>query len=127
MIRNKPRPNIGIAIKNTMARSLLIVKVKIKAVSNMTGERTKGRIPLEMAVCKMVTSLVKRVIKELVEKWSVFAKENSCTFLNSSFRNSAPNPCPAVAANRAYSTPKTSASNAHAIILEPCNKIYVLS
>ena len=77
MIRNKPRPNIGIAIKNTMARSLLIVKVKIKAVSNMTGERTKGRIPLEMAVCKMVTSLVKRVIKELVEKWSVFAKENS--------------------------------------------------
>lgn len=67
----------SMGMANRMDRSLLIVKVKIKAVSNMTGERTKGRIPLEMAVCKMVTSLVKRVIKELVEKWSVFAKENS--------------------------------------------------
>ena len=42
--------------------------VKNNAVISMTGERTIGRIPLDTAVCNMVTSLVKRVIKLDVEK-----------------------------------------------------------
>ena len=66
--KNKLIPKTGIAIKNTIVSFALIENVKNNAVISMTGERTIGRIPLDTAVCNMVTSLVKRVIKLDVEK-----------------------------------------------------------
>ena len=65
---NNPTANIGITIKNTNAKFALIVKVKNNAINNINGDLTSGLIPLLIAVCKTVTSLVKRVIKDEVEK-----------------------------------------------------------
>ena len=67
-ITNSAIPKTGIAIKKTTASWALMVKVSTSAVSSITGDRTIGRTPLLIAVCKIVTSLVSLVISEDVEK-----------------------------------------------------------
>ena len=67
-ITKSPQANIGVTTTNTIVNSGLIVKVKNNAINNITGARTSGRIPLLIAVCRIVTSLVNRVIKDDVEK-----------------------------------------------------------
>ena len=46
----------------------------------MTGERKAGRMPVATEFCMVVTSLVRRVTREELLKWSVLAKENCCSF-----------------------------------------------
>ena len=46
----------------------------------MTGERKAGRMPVATEFCIVVTSLVRRVTREELLKWSVLAKENCCSF-----------------------------------------------
>ena len=56
----------------------------------MTGDRKAGRMPAATEFCMVVTSLVRRVTREELLKWSVLAKENCCSFANSALRISAP-------------------------------------
>ena len=71
------------------------------AVSIMTGERKAGRMPVATEFCMVVTSLVRRVTREELLKWSVLAKENCCSLANSALRISAPSPWPHRAENMA--------------------------
>ena len=71
------------------------------AVSIITGERNPGRMPVEREFCMVVTSLVSLVTGDELLKWSVFAKENCCSFANSALRISAPTPWPHRAENMA--------------------------
>lgn len=66
---------------------------------SMTGLRTNGRIPLLIAFCSTVMSLVRRVMRDEVLKWSRFRKEKPWTLRNSALRSSAPKPWPAKAAS----------------------------
>ena len=49
------------------------------AVISMTGARTHMRMPMNSVICTEATSLVRRVIRDAVEKCSILAKENRCT------------------------------------------------
>ena len=51
----------------------------------------------------VVTSLVSLVTRDELLKWSVFAKENCCSFANSALRISAPTPWPHRAENMGVS------------------------
>lgn len=70
-------PKIGAATKKTIASLGLIKKEAVMAVSIMIGERSPGLSPVATEFWMAVTSPVRRVTREEVVKWSVFAKENS--------------------------------------------------
>ena len=55
-------------VKIDGVKSLLIMIAMPKAVTSINGALTIGRMPEEMAVCKTLTSLVRRVTKDEVEK-----------------------------------------------------------
>ena len=58
----------------------------------MAGPRTMGRKPPLMAFCTTVTSVVIRVMREEVSKWSRLPKAYCCTRAYSACRMRAPNP-----------------------------------
>ena len=93
------------------------------AVSIMTGERKAGRMPAATEFCMVVTSLVRRVTREELLKWSVLAKENCCSFANSALRISAPSPWPHRAENMAEPWPSTREIRAKRTICSPFIRI----
>ena len=74
---------MGAATKNTRASWGLMRKEAVMAVIIIIGERSPGRIPVATAFWMVVTSPVRRVTREEALKWSVLAKENSCSRANS--------------------------------------------
>jgi len=93
------------------------------AVSIITGERNPGRMPVEREFCMVVTSLVSLVTRDELLKWSVFAKENCCSFANSALRISAPTPWPHRAENMAEPCPSTRDIRAKSTICSPFIRI----
>ena len=89
----------------------------------MTGERKAGRMPVATEFCMVVTSLVRRVTREELLKWSVLAKENCCSFANSALRISAPSPWPQRAENMAEPWPSTREIRAKRTICNPFIRI----
>ena len=96
-------------------------------MNSMTGLRTKGRRPVATALSMTVTSVVMRVTRDGVEKWSRLAKSNCCSLRYSASRRAAAKPLAARAANLAYSRPVIRASTAQMIILLPCSIMTCIS
>ena len=65
----------GAQTRKTMASSGSIQKESPIPMTSITGPRTMGRKPPLMAFCSTVTSVVIRVTREAVSKWSRLAKE----------------------------------------------------
>ena len=55
----------------------MIVKVIIQESTIIIGALARRRILIMYAICTLVTSVVIRVTRLDVEKWSMFLKENS--------------------------------------------------
>ena len=78
----------GITIRITSASLAFIVNAIINAPMNMPGDRRAIRSAIISTFCTCWMSLVSRVTREPVLNSSMFAKENCCTFLNTSLRRS---------------------------------------
>ena len=65
--------------RNTWLSRWLMIRAITSAVTSMVGARTSIRIPINVVICTEATSLVRRVIRDAVEKCSILAKENRCT------------------------------------------------
>ena len=118
---------MGSATRNTRLRRREMPRAMIKAVMSMAGARTMMRMPICRVVCTEVTSLVRRVMREAVEKCSMLRKEKRCTCSYSAWRSCAPKPMLARAARYAADTPKTRAKSAMPIIRRPAVRIYARS
>ena len=79
-------PRTGIATRKMSDNCALIWTAIQVAIMSMTGARTIIRIQLVNAICTVLTSVVRRVISDGVEKWSILAKEKSCILLKTVFR-----------------------------------------
>ena len=77
--------------------------------------------------CTWVTSLVRRVTSEPVEKRSVCWKERFMMRLNRSLRRSLPKPCAAMLANTPHSTPDKPPASTVRIIFTPMEMISAIS
>ena len=71
----------GMATSMTMASRALMLMDTARAATSITGARTSIRSAMVTIIWMALTSLVIRVIREAEEKWSMSAKENSCTLL----------------------------------------------
>ena len=80
MIRKRPRPRTGRAIRNTMLSRLLILTAMITANTSMIGARNAMRISIWNAFWTLVTSVVSLVTREAVLNLSMFLKEKLCVF-----------------------------------------------
>ena len=74
-MKNRMQARTGVQITNTRARAAFIQKARKSPMMSITGPRTMGRMPPVMAFCMTVMSVVMRVIREEVLKWSRLAKE----------------------------------------------------
>ena len=117
----------GSTTRNTWLSCKLMVRAMTRAVISITGARTSIRMPIIRVICTDETSLVSRVIRDAVEKCSMLAKENRCTWAYSAARTLAPKPIPARAARAAAPTPITRDARAMRIIFRPMARMYSLS
>ena len=118
---------MGVVIRKTMVSLALSKNAMPSPMNSMTGLRTKGRRPVATALSMTVTSVVMRVTRDGVEKWSRLAKSNCCSLRYSASRRAAAKPLAARAANLAYSRPVIRASTAQMIILLPCSIMTCIS
>ena len=109
--------------KNTRLNSRLIRRASTSAVISRTGARTQMRVAIKSVPCTEATSLVKRVMRDAVEKCSKSAKEKRWTWAYSAARTFEPKPMAARAAARAAPTPNSRASTAKMSILRPIIKM----
>ena len=79
----------GMVTSSTRASSGSRTMTMISAPMSMPGARRHMRSSMLTKFISWVTSLVRRVTSEPVEKRSMLAKENLCTFANTSRRRSA--------------------------------------
>lgn len=109
----------GMITRNTLASLAFMEKAMIMAPMSIPGARSIILNPIIIRFCTCVISLVSLVTREPVEKASIFAKENFCTFLKQSFRRSAPKLMDALEANQAPPIPPPIIMKAIAIIVSP--------
>ena len=67
----------GMTTKNTLDSRRLMVTDSTRAETSITGARTSRRIPMVTVICMAFTSLVRRVIREAVENFSILRKEKA--------------------------------------------------
>jgi len=79
MTANSPRPRTGTTNRKMKAIRPPITKAITNAKISISGQRMAMRIIIMYAFCTFVTSVVRRVTSEEVEKRSMFSKEYSCT------------------------------------------------
>ena len=72
-------PRSGTTTRKSKATSLLMVSVMIHDRMIINGALARRRILIIYACCTFVISVVNRVTRPEVEKWSIFLKEKSCT------------------------------------------------
>ena len=118
-----PSTSRGITTRNIRLNLVLMMSAMTRAVTSITGARTSIRIPIISVICRLLTSLVSRVMRDAVEKCSILAKENFCTCRYSAARRFAPKPMLAREANMAAPTPNASAARAITAILRPAMRI----
>ncbi len=110
---------MGIATRNT-TESLRLMSTAISvAPIIMKGARKPSRMIIMNAFCRLVTSVVSRVISEAVEKWSILENEKSCTRSNRALRTFRENPVLAFAEYLPAIAPKKSETTAIATINPP--------
>ena len=120
MIRpNRPTASTGMQARNTIETCGLMRNAKIHATMSMIGARMPTRMSIWYAFCTFVTSVVSLVMIEPVEKRSMFAKLNCCTFSNSSWRRFLAKPEEPMAANRPDRKPAHNDTTAQAIRMPP--------
>ena len=110
---------IGVVTAKTNDSERLMRIAMITENTSISGARIRSLIPMVQIICSWVTSLVSRVVRDAVEKVSMFLKENSWTFSNSAQRKFAANPAPAKALNREFPMAATIQISATAIIAIP--------
>ena len=86
------RASTGAQTMNTSARRAFIMTESPMPMTSISGLRTRGRSPPLMAFWMTVTSVVMRVTRPEVSKWSRFEKAKLCTRRNSASRMFAPQP-----------------------------------
>ena len=72
---NRTTASTGMATRKTEDRRALVVTTMMVAATSMKGARTMTRMHIMKAIWALVTSTVRRVIREAVEKRSILAKE----------------------------------------------------
>ena len=82
----------GSATRNTNASLALIENTIDVAAISITGLLPKGLMPLDMAFCIFVISLVSLVTSDEVLKWSIFINEYDCNLLYWASLRLAPSP-----------------------------------
>ena len=92
MIKNSATARMGMHTKNTSDSRAFIQNESPTPSTSITGPRTTGRKPLLMAFCSTVTSVVRRVTREDVSKWSRLENAYCCTLAYSASRMRAPRP-----------------------------------
>ena len=97
----------------------LIRNEKTHAAIIMMGARTPMRTIIWNEFCRLVTSVVLRVIIEPVEKRSIFVKLKPCTLANTSWRRFFAKPAEATAAKRPASVPAAKETSAHRNRIRP--------
>ena len=106
-----------------MASLALIITAKKRALTSITGARTRIRMPMVILICMALTSLVRRVISEAVLNRSMLLKEYSWILLYWASRSSAPKLCPAMEEHRAKPMPNPMDTTAIAAISKPMRMV----
>ena len=71
------KPRKTRATRKTTDSSALIINAMNMALISVIGALVNIRIIIWNAICTFVTSVVRRVTRPAVEKWSILEKENS--------------------------------------------------
>ena len=79
MVNASTDPKIGTATKKIHDSSALMENAMMDAEINIIGARTRVRITIIKAFCRLVISVVIRVMSEDVLNLSILEKEKSCT------------------------------------------------
>ena len=64
----------GSETRNTAESCTLMRRERMSALIIITGARTKRRMPIMSVICMELTSLVRRVMSEAVENFSILEK-----------------------------------------------------
>ena len=78
-IRRSPVTKTGTTTTNIKAKGPPITKAMTMEKIIIKGARTAVRMIIINAICTLPTSVVSRVTRLDVEKWSMLEKEKSCT------------------------------------------------
>ena len=123
MISAMPMPSTGSTARNTSDSRELWRKAMTRAKMSVQGERKAMRVIIMKACCTFVTSVVMRVTRPAVEKWSMFWKENSCTWWNMSWRRLLAKPAEAREANTPPRMPNVRDSSAKMTSRSPSERM----
>ena len=113
----------GMTTPRTTASLGFIMIAMIRPPISIPGARRSMRSPIAMTFCIFVISFVSLVTSEPVENFSIFAKENSCTFVNTSPRSAAAKFADALTAKYAPSVPPAIMHSARSTMISPFKMI----